>query len=57
MMGQLAGILALGSIQAVTFLSVGVAFGAGFESGAAGLVVIVAISLLISLAFGCFGAP
>ena len=56
MLGQLAGIVALGSIQALTFLVVGLAFGAGIAAGAAGAVVIVAFSLLISLAFGCIGA-
>jgi ABC-2 type transport system permease protein len=56
MLGQLAGIVALGAIQAVTFLLVGVAFGAGFASGVAGAVVIVLFSLLISLGFGLIGA-
>jgi ABC-2 type transport system permease protein len=56
MMGQLAGILALGLIQAVTFLVVGVAFGSGIAAGVAGALVIVAMSLTISLAFGCIGA-
>ncbi len=56
MMGQLSGILALGLIQAVTFLLVGVAFGTGIEAGLAGALVIVAMSLTISLAFGCIGA-
>jgi ABC-2 type transport system permease protein len=56
MLGQLAGILALGLIQAVTFLLVGVAFGAGIATGVAGAVVIVALSLLISLGFGTIGA-
>jgi ABC-2 type transport system permease protein len=56
LLGQLAGILALGLIQALTFLGVGVAFGAGIAAGVAGALVIVALSLLISLAFGCIGA-
>jgi ABC-2 type transport system permease protein len=56
MMGQLAGIIALGLIQAVTFVLVGVAFGAGIQAGVAGALVIVALSLVISLAFGCIGA-
>jgi len=56
MMGQLAGILALGLIQAVTFLIVGVAFGSGIAAGVSGALVIVALSLTISLAFGCIGA-
>jgi ABC-2 type transport system permease protein len=56
LLGQLAGILALGLIQAVTFLGVGVVFGAGIEAGAAGALVIVCLSLLLSLGFGCIGA-
>jgi ABC-2 type transport system permease protein len=56
MLGQLAGIIALGLIQALTFLIVGLVFGAGIETGVAGAVVIVAFSLLISLAFGSIGA-
>ena len=56
MMGQLAGILALGLIQALTFLLVGWVFGAGFEAGLPGALLIVLLSLLISLAFGCIGA-
>ena len=56
MMGQLAGILALGLIQAVTFVLVGVAFGAGIEAGLLGAIVIVLMSLTISAAFGCVGA-
>jgi ABC-2 type transport system permease protein len=56
MLGQLSGIVALGLIQALTFLIVGLVFGAGIETGLAGALVIVAFSLLISLAFGCIGA-
>jgi ABC-2 type transport system permease protein len=56
MLGQLSGIVALGLIQAVTFLIVGLVFGAGIEAGLAGALVIVAFSLLISLGFGCIGA-
>ena len=56
MMGQLTGILALGLIQAVTFVVVGLVFGEGIEAGPAGVVVILLLSLTISLAFGCIGA-
>ena len=56
MMGQLTGILALGLIQALTFLTVGLVFGDGIAAGPAGAVVLVALSLTISLAFGCIGA-
>jgi ABC-2 type transport system permease protein len=56
LLGQLAGILALGLIQAVTFVAVGIVFGAGIAAGLAGALVIVALSLVISLGFGCIGA-
>ena len=56
MMGQMAGILALGVIQAVTFVVVGVAFGSGIAAGLTGALVIVALSLVISLGFGLIGA-
>jgi ABC-2 type transport system permease protein len=56
MAGQLTGILALGLIQAVTFVAVGIVLGHGIEAGAGGAIAIVALSLMISLAFGCIGA-
>jgi ABC-2 type transport system permease protein len=56
MMGQLTGILALGLVQALTFVGVGIVFGDGIAAGPGGAVVIVALSLTISLAFGCIGA-
>ena len=55
-MGQLAGVVALGTIQATTFLVVGVIAGAGIHAGVAGALVIAALSLLISLGFGSIGA-
>jgi ABC-2 type transport system permease protein len=56
MLGQLTGIVALGLIQAVTFLIVGIAFGDGLAAGAGGVPVLILLSLTISLAFGCIGA-
>jgi ABC-2 type transport system permease protein len=56
MMGQLAGILALGLIQAVTFVVIGVIVGSGIAAGVGGALVIIVLSLLISLAFGLIGA-
>ncbi|HKP20671.1 MAG TPA: ABC transporter permease [Thermoleophilaceae bacterium] len=56
MLGQLTGILALGLIQAATFLAVGIAFGDGLAAGVGGVPVLIALSLTISLAFGCIGA-
>jgi ABC-2 type transport system permease protein len=56
MLGQLTGILALGLIQALTFVVVGLVFGDGIAAGPGGLVVLVLLSLTITLAFGCIGA-
>ena len=56
MMGQLAGILALGLIQAVTFVVIGVIVGSGIAAGVGGALVIIALSLVISLGFGLIGA-
>jgi ABC-2 type transport system permease protein len=56
MLGQLTGILALGLIQALTFVAVGVGFGEGIAAGVPGVLVLVLLSLTISLAFGGIGA-
>ena len=56
MLGQLTGIIALGLIQAVTFLVVGLVFGDGIAAGPGGVPVLILLSLVISLAFGCIGA-
>ena len=56
MMGQLTGILALGLIQALTFVMVGLVFGEGIAAGPAGVLVLLILSLTISLAFGGIGA-
>lgn len=53
--GQLAGVLALGLIQGVIYLVVGLIAGADFEAGLAGLPVLLALALAISFAFGCIG--
>lgn len=56
LVGQLAGVLVLGLIQAVVFISVGAIAGAGIEAGLPGALLIVVLSLVISLAFGAIGA-
>jgi ABC-2 type transport system permease protein len=56
MLGQLAGIVALGLIQAITFLAVGAIAGAGFDTGVPGALVIIGIAVLIALGFGSLGA-
>ena len=54
--GQLAGVMALGLTQAVVYFAVGQAAGAGFEAGPAGVLVLLALSMLITLGFGALGA-
>jgi ABC-2 type transport system permease protein len=56
LVGQLGGVVALGFIQALAYLTAGLAAGAHFEAGAAGALLIVLLSLIISLAFGGLGA-
>jgi len=53
--GQLAGILTLGLFQAATYISVGLLAGAHIEAGFGGAVVLVALAIVISLAFGSVG--
>jgi ABC-2 type transport system permease protein len=54
--GQLAGVVALGIVQAVFYLVVGLASGVEFESGPAGIVVLLVYAAIVSLAFGALGA-
>jgi ABC-2 type transport system permease protein len=54
--GQLAGIVVLGLVQAVVYIAVGFAAGVEYESGPLGLLVLLAFSALVSLAFGALGA-
>ena len=52
---QLAGVVVLGVLQGLVYLIVGVAFGASFDAGAAGVLVLMALVLVIMFAFGCIG--
>ena len=54
--GQLGGVMALGLLQAVVYLSVGLIIGVRLASGPAGVVVLFAFMVLVTLAFGAFGA-
>ena len=56
MLGQLTGILALGLIQALAFLIIGIGFGDGLAAGPGGVLVLLLLSLTFTLAFGCIGA-
>jgi ABC-2 type transport system permease protein len=55
LLGQLGGALALGAIQAVVYLSVGVAFGVRFESGVGGIIVLLVLAELLVLGFAALG--
>ena len=53
--GQLAGVVALGLVNALIYIGVGLAAGATLEAGLAGAFVLVALALVITFAFGCIG--
>jgi ABC-2 type transport system permease protein len=53
--GLLAGAVILGLVQAVVYLSVGLIAGAELAAGPAGVLVIVALSVSITVAFGSIG--
>jgi ABC-2 type transport system permease protein len=53
--GQLAGTLALGLLQAATYISIGLLAGAHIEAGFAGALVMIALAICICLAFGSVG--
>ena len=54
--GQLGGIMVLGFLQAVVYLAVGLIIGVRLASGPAGVLVLFAFALLVTLAFGALGA-
>ena len=54
--GQLGGIVAMGVIQSLVYLAVGLAVGVRLESGAGGGLVLIALAVLISIGFGALGA-
>ena len=53
--GLLAGAVLLGLVQAVTYLSVGLIAGADLAAGFAGALVLIALSVTITVAFGTIG--
>src|SRR5216684_162111 len=54
--GMLAGVLVLGFVQAATFLLVGLTAGAHISAGVGGVLVIFALSFLMTLGFGAIGS-
>jgi ABC-2 type transport system permease protein len=56
LIGHLGGVIAMGFLQAVWYLAIGLAIGVRLESGLLGALVLFVLAVLIVLAFGSFGA-
>jgi ABC-2 type transport system permease protein len=56
LLGMLAGVVALGLMQGVIVLIVGVLFGVDVKSGFPGMIVLVLLTVLVALGFGGIGA-
>jgi len=56
LLGQISGVVVLGVVQAIFYLVVGLASGVEFESGPAGIAVLLVYAAIVSLAFGALGA-
>lgn len=54
--GMLAGVVALGLVQGVVFLAIGLLMGVEVSSGFLGMVVLVLLTVLVALGFGGVGA-
>jgi len=54
--GQLAGIVVLGVAQAVFYIATGLLLGVRFESGAAGIALLLVYAALVALGFGALGS-
>jgi ABC-2 type transport system permease protein len=54
--GQLGGVVTLGLLQAIVYLSVGIAIGVHIKSGVPGVLVLLGFAVFISFAFGALGA-
>ena len=55
LLGELGGAVALGAVQAVVYLAVGLSFGVRFETGWAGVAVLMALAIAIAAAWGALG--
>ena len=54
--GQLGGVVTMGLVQALVYITVGLAVGVRFETGLAGILVLLGFSVLISIGFAALGA-
>ena len=56
LVGMLAGVVALGLLQGIVFLAIGILMGVEVSSGFPGMVVLVLLTVLVALGFGGIGA-
>ena len=56
LVGMLAGVVALGLLQGIVFLAIGLLMGVEMSSGFPGMVVLVLLTVLVALGFGGIGA-
>lgn len=56
LIGHLAGAVVVGAAQGIEFTIVGLVFGADIQAGIAGMVVMVAMTMFVALAFSAMGA-
>ena len=54
--GQLGGVITLGLVQALVYLSVGLLVGVHIKSGALGILALLAFAVFVALGFGALGA-
>ena len=54
--GQITGIVVLGVVQAVFYISVGLLLGVRFESGVAGVALLIVYAALVAVGFGALGS-
>ncbi len=54
--GQLGGVVTLGLLQAIVYLSVGIAVGVHIKSGVPGVLVLLGFAVFVAFAFGALGA-
>lgn len=56
LVGQLGGVVVLGLVQVVFYIAVGLVVGVRFESGIAGIAVLLVYGAIVALSFGAVGA-
>src|SRR5262249_58761997 len=54
--GQLGGVVTMGFVQAVAYITVGFVVGVHYASGPAGVLVLIVFAVFVALGFGALGA-